>query len=65
MWLTQKIQVVDIDKNERYLLQNKEEEIAVLIITGTGRSGTGSMAKLLGGYHEFRVHYLLDKYFKH
>ena len=59
------MQVVDIDKNERYLLQNKEEEIAVLIITGTGRSGTGSMAKLLGGYHEFRVHYLLDKYFKH
>jgi len=35
----------------------------VLIITGTGRSGTGTMAKLLGGYHEFRVNYILDKYF--
>ena len=23
------------------------------------------MAKLLGGHHEFRVHYLLDKYFTH
>ena len=23
------------------------------------------MAKLLGGHHEFRVHYLLDKYFMH
>lgn len=35
----------------------------MLIITGTGRSGTGTMARLLGGHHEFRVHYLLDKYF--
>jgi len=35
----------------------------VLIITGTGRSGTETMAKLLGGHHEFRVHYILDKYF--
>ena len=37
----------------------------MLIITGTGRSGTGTMAKLLGGHHEFRVHYMLDKYFLH
>ena len=37
----------------------------MLIITGTGRSGTGTMAKLLDGYHEFRVHYLLEKYFLH
>ncbi len=35
----------------------------MLIITGTGRSGTGTMAKLLGGHHEFRVNYILDKYF--
>ena len=35
----------------------------MLIITGTGRSGTGTMAKLLGGHHEFRVQYILDKYF--
>jgi hypothetical protein len=35
----------------------------MLIITGTGRSGTGTMARLFGGYHEFRVYYLLDKYF--
>ena len=35
----------------------------MLIITGTGRSGTGTMAKLLGGWHEFRVSYILDKYF--
>ena len=34
-----------------------------MIITGTGRSGTGTMAKLLGGHHEFRVNYVLDKYF--
>jgi hypothetical protein len=37
----------------------------VLIITGTGRSGTGTMAKLLGGHHEFRVNYIVDKYFLH
>lgn len=37
----------------------------MLIITGTGRSGTGTMAKLLGGHHEFRVNYILDKYFQH
>lgn len=35
----------------------------MLIITGTGRSGTGMMAKLFGGHHEFRVEYILDKYF--
>ena len=35
----------------------------MLIITGTGRSGTGTMAKLLAGHHEFRVQYILDKYF--
>lgn len=35
----------------------------MLIITGTGRSGTGTMAKLFGGHHEFRVNYILDKYF--
>jgi len=35
----------------------------MLIITGTGRSGTATMAKLLGGFHEFRVNYILDKYF--
>jgi hypothetical protein len=35
----------------------------VLIITGTGRSGTASMAKVFGGSHEFRVNYILDKYF--
>ena len=37
----------------------------MLIITGTGRSGTGTMAKLLGGHHEFRVNYILEKYFLH
>lgn len=35
----------------------------MLIITGTGRSGTGMFARLFGGYHEFRIAYLLDKYF--
>ncbi len=37
----------------------------MLIITGTGRSGTETMAKLLGGRHEFRVNYILEKYFLH
>ncbi|MFZ2196288.1 MAG: hypothetical protein WAV13_01045, partial [Thermodesulfovibrionales bacterium] len=37
----------------------------MLIITGTGRSGTGTMAKMLGGHHEFRANYILDKYFLH
>jgi hypothetical protein len=35
----------------------------MLIITGTGRSGTATLARLLRGYHEFRVGYLLEKYF--
>jgi hypothetical protein len=35
----------------------------MLIITGTGRSGTATLARLFGGHHEFRVGYLLDKYF--
>jgi hypothetical protein len=35
----------------------------MLIITGTGRSGTGTLARLFGGRHEFRVGYLLDKFF--
>jgi hypothetical protein len=35
----------------------------MLIITGTGRSGTATLARLFGGRHEFRVGYLLDKYF--
>jgi hypothetical protein len=35
----------------------------MLIITGTGRCGTAMLARMLGGHHEFRVQYLLDKYF--
>ncbi|MEJ2697457.1 MAG: hypothetical protein P8013_12520 [Candidatus Sulfobium sp.] len=35
----------------------------MVIITGTGRSGTKTLARLLGGRHEYRVHYILDKYF--
>jgi hypothetical protein len=35
----------------------------MLIITGTGRSGTATLAKMFGGHHEFRVNYILDKYF--
>jgi len=35
----------------------------MVIITGTGRSGTATVARMLGGYHEFRVGYILDKYF--
>lgn len=35
----------------------------MLIITGTGRSGTETFARMFGGYHEFRVNYILDKYF--
>jgi hypothetical protein len=35
----------------------------MVIITGTGRSGTKTLARLLGGCHEYRVHYILDKYF--
>jgi len=35
----------------------------MLIITGTGRSGTETYARMFSGYHEFRVGYILDKYF--
>lgn len=35
----------------------------MLIITGTGRSGTETIARLLGGHHEFRAAYILEKYF--
>ena len=35
----------------------------MLIITGTGRCGTATLARMLGGHHEFRVQYILDKYF--
>ncbi len=35
----------------------------MLIITGTGRCGTATLARILGGHHEFRVQYLLEKYF--
>ncbi len=35
----------------------------MLIITGTGRSGTKTLARMFGGHHEFRVNYLLDSYF--
>ena len=34
----------------------------MLIITGTGRCGTATLARMLKGHHEFRVQYLLDKY---
>ncbi|MDA8434245.1 MAG: hypothetical protein M0Z60_14970 [Nitrospiraceae bacterium] len=36
----------------------------MLIITGTGRSGTATLARIFGGHHEFRVRYILDKYFQ-
>ncbi len=35
----------------------------MLIITGTGRCGTATLARIFGGHHEFRVRYILDKYF--
>lgn len=35
----------------------------MLIITGTGRCGTATLARMLGGHHEFRVQYILEKYF--
>ncbi len=35
----------------------------MVIITGTGRSGTATLARMLGSYHEFRSGYILDKYF--
>lgn len=34
----------------------------MLIITGTGRSGTGMLARLFSGHHEFRVNWILEKY---
>jgi len=34
----------------------------MLILTGTGRSGTGMLARLFGGHHEFRATWLLEKY---
>jgi hypothetical protein len=35
----------------------------MLIITGTGRSGTKTLAKMFKGHHEFRANYILDAYF--
>ncbi len=35
----------------------------MLIITGTGRCGTATLAKMFNGHHEFRVRYILEKYF--
>ncbi len=35
----------------------------MLIITGTGRCGTAAFARIFNGHHEFRVQYILDKYF--
>jgi hypothetical protein len=35
----------------------------MLIITGTGRCGTGMLSKLFGGFHEYEARYLLDHYF--
>ncbi len=35
----------------------------MLIITGTGRCGTATLAKMFHGHHEFRVRFILDKYF--
>jgi hypothetical protein len=35
----------------------------MLIITGTGRCGTATLARIFGGHHEFRVRYILEKYF--
>jgi hypothetical protein len=40
-----------------------KKELLVLIITGTGRSGTATMARLFSGFHEFRADYILEKYF--
>lgn len=36
----------------------------MLIITGTGRSGTATLAKIFGGHHEYRVDYIIEKYFE-
>ncbi len=35
----------------------------MIIITGTGRSGTKTMAEMFGGHHEFRSAYIIEKYF--
>lgn len=35
----------------------------MLIITGTGRCGTATLTKMFHGHHEFRVRYIVDKYF--
>lgn len=35
----------------------------MLIITGSGRSGTETLSRVFGGWHEFRVNYILEKYF--
>jgi hypothetical protein len=35
----------------------------MLIITGTGRSGTKTLSRIFEGQHEFRVNYILEKYF--
>ncbi|UCE78778.1 MAG: hypothetical protein JSV13_09770 [Nitrospiraceae bacterium] len=35
----------------------------MLIITGTGRSGTKTLAEMFRGHHEFRANYILDTYF--
>ncbi len=45
------------------VLASMEYKGYMLIITGTGRSGTKTMARLFGGRHEFRADYLLDRYF--
>src|SRR5262245_6880180 len=36
----------------------------MFIITGTGRCGTGTLAKIFGGHHEFRADYIVQKYFR-
>ena len=35
----------------------------MIIVTGSGRSGTKTLAKLLGGHHEFRSSYIVEKHF--
>jgi hypothetical protein len=47
------IDMNDADCLDRYMV----------IVTGTGRSGTATLARMLGGHHEFRAGYILDKYF--
>jgi hypothetical protein len=36
----------------------------MLIITGTGRCGTGMFSKLFGGYHEYEAPFLVKNYFE-